>query len=363
MESKFFRCYFCKTKNNYFVPAEQNGKECKCCQAFNYFQKNSDNKYINNNYNKKKKGYKYKKFHNNGNKSKKIEFDSNGKFGGTQNNFYKKNYNNFNDELNDNIHPKSNIFSNGINSNINHISNNDNIGANLNYRGFYYNNFLDTQPCLFTTINKNNLFNGVNNNTFNNNPYHRQNNQKPKCNLRREFFKPKPLRNNQSFRNNFYYKKEDEEDKKEDIKKEEEDDDDDDVSLYNYNKIIKYIWLKREKMTNKILEKGMNENQCSVCLRNIKLNHVICITRCGHVFHYKCIEEVIDHHMNVCPNCRCNLKTGEKQKINDKDNTYNYLLSLNFSRFLFEGNSYSDSGENNEYDISDDYNDSDFYDF
>ena len=24
-KNKFFRCYFCKTKNNYFVPAEENG--------------------------------------------------------------------------------------------------------------------------------------------------------------------------------------------------------------------------------------------------------------------------------------------------------------------------------------------------
>jgi hypothetical protein len=67
--------------------------------------------------------------------------------------------------------------------------------------------------------------------------------------------------------------------------------------------------------------------------------------------------------MNVCPNCRCNLKTGEKQKNYDKDNTYNILVNLNYLRFPFDRNSYSDSGEYNESDISDDYDDTDFYDF
>ena len=360
MESKFFRCYFCKTKNNYFVPADQNGKECKCCQAFNYFQESNDN---NNNYNKKKKGYKFKKFHNKDNKSKKFEFNSNGKFGGTQNNFYKKNYNNNNDELNDNIHPKSNIFSHGIYSNINNISNDyNNNNINLNYRRFYYNDFLSTQPCPFKTINNNNLLNRINHNAFNNNLYNRQNHQKCKYNLNRDIFKPKPRRNNQSFRNNFYYREDDEEDKKEDIKKEEEDDNDDDISLYNYNKIVKYIWLKKERMTNNILEKEMNENQCSVCLRNIKLNHVICITKCGHIFHYKCIEEVIDHHMNVCPNCRCNLKTGEKQKNYDNDTTYNNLLNLNNLSFSFNVYSFSVSSGYSENDLYD-YDGTDYFDY
>lgn len=352
MENKFFRCYFCKTKNNYFVPEGQNGKECKCCQAFNYFQKNSDNYYSNNNYNKKKKGNKFKKFYNKDNKTRINEFNSNGRFGGTQNNFYKKKYNNFNDEINDNIHQKPNIFSQETNSN------RDNNNTNLYSRGMNYNNFLGTQPGIFGTINNNNLLNGINYNIFNSNLYHRQNNQKPKYNLNRGIFKPKPKRNNQHFRNNFYYKKDDEEDKKEDIKKEE---DDDDESLYNYNKIVKYIWLKKEKMTSKLLDKEKNENQCSVCLRNIKLNHVICLTKCGHVFHYKCIEEVVDHQMNVCPNCRCNLKTGEKQKNCDKENTNNNLLNLINLRYRFE-NSFSDSGEYVEYNSFDDYDDNDYDD-
>ena len=283
-KNKFFRCYFCKTKNNYFVPAEENGKECKCCQAFNYFQENIDNNYNNYNYNKKKKGYKFKKFHNKDNRAKKIEFNSNGKFGGTQNNFYKKNYNNFNNELNGDINRKTNIFSHGINSSINNISNHNNNNINLNY-----NDFLNTQPCPFATINNNNFLNEINLNTFNNNPYHRQNHQNPKYNLKRDNFKPKPKRNSHSFIKNFYYKE---------------------------------------------------------------------------VFHYKCIEEVIDHHMNACPNCRCNLKTGEKQKNYDKNITYNNLLNLNYLRIPFDGNSFFDSNENNDYDISDDYDDAfDLYDF
>ena len=314
MESKFFRCYFCKTNNNYLVPADQNGKECKCCQAFNYFQKNNNNNYNNNKYNKKKKGYKYKKFYNQESKIKKNEVNSNGNYEGTHNNFY-KNYNNFNEDLNDDIHQESNLFSRGFNSSINSIyNNNNNTHNNPNYRVFKYNNIFDTQPNPFTY---NNISNGNDYNLLNNN-FNIQNNQKSNYNFKKGKFKPKPRRNSKAFFQNLYYKVDDEEDKKEDIKKEEEDDDD--KSLYNYNKFIKYIWLKKEKMTKELLDKEYNGNQCSVCLRNIKLNHDINITKCGHVFHYKCIEEVIGHYIYVCPNCRCNLKTEEKQKNYDKEN-------------------------------------------
>ena len=47
--------------------------------------------------------------------------------------------------------------------------------------------------------------------------------------------------------------------------------------------------------------------------RKIKLNQDINILKCGHIFHYKCNENLIDHKINRCSNCRCDLKIGEKQ--------------------------------------------------
>ena len=54
--------------------------------------------------------------------------------------------------------------------------------------------------------------------------------------------------------------------------------------------------------------------------RKIKLNQDINILKCGHIFHYKCIENLVDHKIKRCPNCRCDLKTGEKQPCNQNNN-------------------------------------------
>ena len=58
---------------------------------------------------------------------------------------------------------------------------------------------------------------------------------------------------------------------------------------------------------------------CTVCLEELKLNDDINTLKCGHIFHYKCIEIHIAHNYVRCPNCRCDLKTGEKQP-NDLNN-------------------------------------------
>jgi len=95
------------------------------------------------------------------------------------------------------------------------------------------------------------------------------------------------------------------------------------------NSSIKYPWLKKEKLTEE-LNKKKEEYECSICLENIKVNEDINILKCGHIFHYNCIIELVEHKNNKCPNCRSDLKTGQKQK--ETQNTH-----LNsFSEFFIE---------------------------
>ena len=54
-----------------------------------------------------------------------------------------------------------------------------------------------------------------------------------------------------------------------------------------------------------------------------------------HIFHYKCIENLIDHHFSKCPYCRSDIKMGEKKENNNSDNNdynddYNYLNEITY---------------------------------
>ena len=65
-----------------------------------------------------------------------------------------------------------------------------------------------------------------------------------------------------------------------------------------------------------------------ICLENIKLNEDINILKCGHLFHYKYIESLVDHHLNCCPNCRCDLKTGKIEANNQYNNNDLFSTAL-----------------------------------
>ena len=61
------------------------------------------------------------------------------------------------------------------------------------------------------------------------------------------------------------------------------------------------------------------ETSCTVCLELFKKNIKICVTPCGHIFHYKCLHDwLYGNAMNPkCPNCNNNLLA----KIQGEDTT------------------------------------------
>jgi hypothetical protein len=70
--------------------------------------------------------------------------------------------------------------------------------------------------------------------------------------------------------------------------------------------------VKKEKLTQKIIDNYGKDYKCSICLENLK--DEIHITKCEYIFYYKCIVTAIKKNINECPNCRSNLRTGKKNK-------------------------------------------------
>ena len=78
---------------------------------------------------------------------------------------------------------------------------------------------------------------------------------------------------------------------------------------------IKYIWLIREKPSEEILNKYGQDYICPICCDKIIKNEFIHITKCNHIFHYRCIEKAIDKKIQDCPMCRSNIRTGKQKKL------------------------------------------------
>ena len=75
MQQKYFKCSFCKADNSYIVPFSEKGKCCRCCQAYNYFDRNNGTKIDNNFNNNNNHYYKYnKRNHRKKHKKKKINY-------------------------------------------------------------------------------------------------------------------------------------------------------------------------------------------------------------------------------------------------------------------------------------------------
>ena len=265
MQKKYFKCYFCKTGNSYFVPKEEKGKYCRYCLAYNYFFDNNSKK--------------YKKKYNN-------HYNNNNYY---CNNKRKRHYIN----NNNNDRKRNNNYQNSSNNKNNIIPN---IPSN--------NNPLNQIPILFPLIP---IINPLTNNNQN------------QLTFPYPFpFYPRPI----FFNNVFPIKKEE--------KKEE------------FNK---YKWLKKEKLTEEMIENNKDGIECSICLENIKINEVINILKCGHIFHYKCMEELVDHKDDKCPNCRCDLKTGEKQKIRDSS-PFDLIMNDIYEEELLDDYLFDDDRDN-----------------
>uniref|UniRef100_A0A914Q0L5 RING-type domain-containing protein n=1 Tax=Panagrolaimus davidi TaxID=227884 RepID=A0A914Q0L5_9BILA len=52
-------------------------------------------------------------------------------------------------------------------------------------------------------------------------------------------------------------------------------------------------------------EKSPEIGQCSICLSKINISNIYAISKCGHTFHQKCIQQWISNSKN-CPTCRTN---------------------------------------------------------
>ena len=116
----------------------------------------------------------------------------------------------------------------------------------------------------------------------------------------------------------------------------------------NFNKNMfekkeKYEWLKKEKFTEKLFEKNKEEYECSICLEKLKLNEDITKLKCNHIFHYNCIEQLLEHKDDKCPNCRADLKTGEEQKEKNDIFTYADYILFYYRDILLDDDDY---GEN-----------------
>lgn len=81
--------------------------------------------------------------------------------------------------------------------------------------------------------------------------------------------------------------------------------------------------LKRIKNLQKMLNDGIEEEDCSICLSRIKPCQAIFISPCSHSWHFHCIRRLImmSYPQFVCPNCRstCDLEANLSESEDDMD--------------------------------------------
>ena len=91
-------------------------------------------------------------------------------------------------------------------------------------------------------------------------------------------------------------------------------------------------------------KKNKDGYTCFICLENLKIKDDINILKCGHIFHYKCIQNLVDHQIKICPNCRSNIKTGEKQPNiqNNNNNLLDFPLYSKINDFFIDYDPFDD---------------------
>ena len=281
---KHFKCFRCDYHNNVTVPQYFKGKKCKRCHAFNYFN------YIPN-YQRRRKNN-----HNNLdlNRRNNIIFNDDDNF---NDEFFGFNSNNNIIIRNPIINRNNNANSNNHNSIRNNINTNTTLNSLMNINTMMINRTNDLIN-RFNSLNNrsNNIINNINQNEHHNN-------------------------NDDLFRNGRINLNND--------------------NLISFNNIPKeesiiIPWLKKEKVTEEIKRKYQDEN-CPICLEEI--NGDITITKCKHIFHYKCLAQNIKKYEKTeCPICRSDVKTGRKKEVvsrvnqiirNDDDFLANQVYLLN----------------------------------
>lgn len=72
-----------------------------------------------------------------------------------------------------------------------------------------------------------------------------------------------------------------------------------------YNKLFKNN-NNNNKLDNNviILNKNFENNECIICLEPMIVNNKVKILRCGHIYHYDCINQWIEKKGEInCPLC------------------------------------------------------------
>lgn len=81
--------------------------------------------------------------------------------------------------------------------------------------------------------------------------------------------------------------------------------------------------LQRIKNLQKLINDGIEEEDCSICLSKIKPCQAIFISPCSHSWHFHCIRRLImlSYPQFVCPNCRstCDLEANLSESEDDMD--------------------------------------------
>ena len=333
-----FSCFRCHYFNKVKVPHYFKGKKCKKCNSFNYF--NYIPKYKREKFKRKNFEHPYPIFFplesQNRYNDNKISFNTNFNYDDDNNSV--NSFESFENRNRNNISNTNNNFANNfIYNDINRImtinNNNNNINNNNNF--FYENNL---NNILSNRISNN--IDGINNNINNNNSiinYNYLSNYDEDI-----FFDIINNRNRNNSDNNYNNNNNDNNFFSFDYLKREEE-----------NIIIP--WLKKEKATEEIKKKYKDE-RCPICL--VEINGNISITKCHHIFHYNCIAKNIQNYGNTeCPICRCDLKTGKKKEIADRNrlNTEAFNELFNFNNLRAQ-NVRQNQRNNNEYNINNNRN-------
>ena len=125
------------------------------------------------------------------------------------------------------------------------------------------------------------------------------------------------------------------------------------INIKNNKLSEKYIKEINKRNKNKIVKNNsiepLKENNCAICMENIKLNNKNIYLDCGHYFHNQCLQNWVKSKLSnnqkaECPLCRELIIKKEGLNIYTENNSYN---SNNLD--------YNTDTDSSDYDYNDDY--------